>query len=77
VTHNTAEALFLGTRLIVLARTSHSNTCGSHVALDMKLPESGMTFSRNGKEFMDLVDYVESFSRGVSHEAVSPLGETI
>jgi NitT/TauT family transport system ATP-binding protein len=77
VTHNTAEALFLGTRLIVLARTSHSNACGSRVALDMKLPESGMSLNRNGKEFMDLVDHVESFSRGASHESTSPLGETI
>jgi NitT/TauT family transport system ATP-binding protein len=77
VTHNTAEALYLGTRLIVLARTSHSDACGSRVALDMKLPESGMSLNRNGKEFMDLVDHVESFSCGVSHETISPLGETI
>ncbi len=77
VTHNTAEALYLGTRLIVLARTSHSDACGSRVALDMKLPESGMSLNRNGKEFMDLVDHVESFSCGVSHEPISSLGETI
>jgi len=77
VTHNTAEALYLGTRLIVLARTSHSDACGSRVALDMKLPESGMSLNRNGKEFMDLVHHVESFSCGVSHEPISSLGETI
>ena len=77
VTHNTAEALYLGTRLIVLARTSHSDDCGSRVALDMKLPESGMCLKRNGKAFMDLVDHVESFSRGISDETISPLGETI
>jgi NitT/TauT family transport system ATP-binding protein len=77
VTHNTAEALYLGTRLIVLARTSHSDACGSRVALDMKLPESGMSLNRNGKEFMDLVDHVESFSCGVSHEPISSFGETI
>jgi NitT/TauT family transport system ATP-binding protein len=77
VTHNTAEALYLGTRLIVLARTSHSDACGSRVALDMKLPESGMSLNRNGKEFMDLVDHVESFSCGVSHETISPFGKTI
>jgi len=77
VTHNTAEALYLGTRLIVLARTSHSDACGSRVALDMKLPESGMSLNRNGKEFMDLVNHVESFSCGVSHEPISSLGETI
>jgi len=77
VTHNTAEALYLGTRLIVLARTGHSDACGSRVALDMKLPESGMSLNRNGKEFMDLVDHVESFSRGVAYETTSPLGDTI
>ena len=76
VTHNTAEALHLGTRLIVLARTSHSDGCGARVALDMKLPESGMNLSRNGKEFLDLVDHIESFSRK-SHEMTSPPGETI
>jgi hypothetical protein len=43
----------------------------------MKLPESGMSLNRNGKEFMDLVDQVESFSCGVSHEIISPLGKTI
>ena len=76
VTHNTAEALHLGTRLIVLARTSHSDGRGARVALDMKLPESGMSLSRNGKEFLDLVDHIESFSRK-SHEMTSPPGETI
>jgi len=76
VTHNTAEALFLGTRLIVLARTSHSDGCGARVALDMKLPESGMSLSRTGKEFLDLVDHIESFSRK-SYEMTSPPGETI
>jgi NitT/TauT family transport system ATP-binding protein len=77
VTHNTAEALFLGTRLIVLARESNDDDCGSRVALDMKLPHSGMCLSRNGKEFLDLVDYVEQFSHGKSHGAASPHGETI
>lgn len=77
VTHNTAEALFLGTRLIVLARESNSDDCGSRVALDMKLPESGMSLTRHGKEFLDLVDYVEQFSRGKSHGTTSPHGETI
>jgi NitT/TauT family transport system ATP-binding protein len=75
VTHNTAEALFLGTRLIVLARTSHSDECGSRVALDMKIPDQGMSLARNGKEFLDLVDYVEQFSRGKSHGTNSPHGE--
>jgi len=77
VTHNTAEALYLGTRLIVLARTSHSDDCGSRVALDMKLPGTGMSLARDGKEFLDLVDHVEQFSRGTQDETISPQGETI
>jgi len=70
VTHNTAEALYLGTRLIVLARTSHEDHCGSKVALDMKLPgnDDGMSLKKNGQEFLDLVDYVERFSRGSRHD---------
>ena len=64
VTHNTAEALFLGSRVIVLARESREDSCGSRVALDMKLPAAGMSLSRNGKEFLDLVEHLESFSRG-------------
>jgi NitT/TauT family transport system ATP-binding protein len=72
VTHNTAEALFLGTRLIVLARSSQEDHCGSRVALNIKLPNSGMSLSSNGQEFLDLVDYVERFFRGDHHNTSSP-----
>jgi NitT/TauT family transport system ATP-binding protein len=72
VTHNTAEALFLGSRLIVLARVGREDHCGSRVALDIKLPESGMSLRKNGQEFLDLVDYVERFSRGGQHKTPSP-----
>ncbi len=71
VTHNTAEALFLGTRLIVLARSSQEDHCGSRVALDIKLPGSGMSLNSNGQEFLDLVDYVEQFFRGDHHATSS------
>jgi NitT/TauT family transport system ATP-binding protein len=71
VTHNTAEALFLGTRLIVLARRSQEDHCGSRIALDIKLPASGMSLRSNGQEFLDLVDYVERFSRGDHHKTFS------
>jgi NitT/TauT family transport system ATP-binding protein len=77
VTHNTAEALFLGTRLIVLARTSDGDACGSRVALDMKLPQSGMSLTRNGKEFLDLVDYIEEISHRKLQKTASLYGETI
>jgi NitT/TauT family transport system ATP-binding protein len=66
VTHNTAEALFLGSRLIVLAREQHGDDYGARIALDMKLPESGMSLAKNGKEFLDLVDHIEQCSRGAS-----------
>lgn len=64
VTHNTAEALFLGTRIIVLARKTREDHCGSRVVLDMKMRDSGMTLRTHGQEFLDLVEYIESVSRG-------------
>jgi NitT/TauT family transport system ATP-binding protein len=67
VTHNTAEALFLGTRVIVLRRDSREDTCGSRIALDMKLPDGGMSLRRNGQKFLDLVEHIESCSRGAHH----------
>lgn len=67
VTHNTAEALFLGTRIIVLARKTREDHCGSRVVLDMRLPEGGMSLRTHGQEFLDLIEDVESFSRG-DHE---------
>ena len=67
VTHNTAEALFLGTRVIVLARQNREDHCGSRVVLDMKLPASGMNLRNNGQQFLDLVEHVERFSRGDHH----------
>jgi NitT/TauT family transport system ATP-binding protein len=67
VTHNTAEALYLGTRVIVLARKSREDHCGAQVALDMKLPGDGMSLSKYGQQFLDLVEHVESFSRGARH----------
>lgn len=72
VTHNTAEAIFLGTRLIVLGRRNQHDHSGSHVVLDMKLPASGMSLRNNGQEFLDLVDHIERFSRGdrPDHEAL-------
>jgi NitT/TauT family transport system ATP-binding protein len=64
VTHNTAEALFLGTRIIVLARKTREDHCGSRVVLDMKMPDSGMSLRNNGQQFLDLVEHIEAVSRG-------------
>lgn len=64
VTHNTAEALFLGTRVIVLARESKEDSCGSRVVMDRRLPEGGMTLRSHGKQFLDLVEHIEAVSNG-------------
>jgi NitT/TauT family transport system ATP-binding protein len=80
VTHNTAEALFLGTRIIVLARRGREDHCGSRIVLDLKLPSSGMSLRNNGQQFLDLVEKIESFSRGDCHETPNAFpinGETL
>jgi len=64
VTHNTAEALFLATRIVVLAKQTANSRCGAKVALDMQLPGTGMSLKKNGQEFLDLVDHIERCSQG-------------
>ncbi len=64
VTHNTAEALYLGSRVIVLARASREDACGSRVVLNMKLPASGMSLRSHGQQFLDLSEEIEAYSRG-------------
>lgn len=69
VTHNTAEALFLGTRVVVLARPAEGgDEQGARVALDLRLPERGLTLARNGQQFLDLAEQIERCSRGASQE---------
>jgi NitT/TauT family transport system ATP-binding protein len=75
VTHNTAEALFLGTRLIVLARESKDDACGSRVTLDMKLADGGMTLRSHGQQFLDLIEHVEAVSNGDRRAAPDHCGE--
>ena len=63
VTHNTAEALFLGTRVIVLARPAEArDEQGARVALDMQLPAGGMTLANNGRAFLELAEHLERCS---------------
>jgi len=64
VTHNTAEALYLGSRVIVLARESREDACGSRVVLNRKLPATGMTLRTHGQQFLDLAEEIEAYSRG-------------
>lgn len=64
VTHNTAEALFLGTRVVVLARDREAGDArGARVALDLQLPEGGLTLAKNGKQFLELAEHIEQCSR--------------
>jgi NitT/TauT family transport system ATP-binding protein len=57
VTHNLAEAVYLGTRVVALAKDAEQ--MGSHVVLDMQLPKSGGPHFKQSAEFARLVKYVE------------------
>ncbi len=65
VTHNTAEALFLGTRVVVLAKQGQT---GAGVALDHRMTTTGMSFERDGQEFLNLMERIEESSRGTRDE---------
>ena len=60
VTHNTSEALHLGTRLILLGRHQDGQT-RSNVLLDMELSTARFPFERRrqSSEFKELHDYVK------------------
>jgi NitT/TauT family transport system ATP-binding protein len=67
VTHNTSEALLLGTRLIVL--TPHRDDSEeSNVLLDMPLPQSSDTIAvrKKSREFQELSEYVKRHAYGSS-----------
>ncbi len=74
VTHNTAEALFLGTRVVVLAKQGEA---GASVALDHRMSRTGMSLKRDGQEFLSLMERVEDCSRGAQtrQESGLSLGE--
>ena len=67
VTHNTSEALLLGTRLIVLG--AHREDCQeSNVLLDMPLPQSDdpIEVRKQSHEFLELRDFVKRHAYGSS-----------
>jgi ABC-type nitrate/sulfonate/bicarbonate transport system ATPase subunit len=68
VTHNVSEALFLGTRLIVLGAYSDKMGHGTNVIADMRLESSDLPYleRRHTKEFIELQSYVEQLSYGMN-----------
>jgi NitT/TauT family transport system ATP-binding protein len=64
VTHNTQEALMLGTRVVVLARAAEG---GSRIALDLPLPES-----RREEDMPRLVQRLETVSENLPASCDSP-----
>ena len=68
VTHNVAEALFLGTRLIVLGAYAEKMEGKTNVIADMKLERSDLPFleRRHTKDFIELQSYVEELSYGIN-----------
>lgn len=68
VTHNTQEALLLGTRLILLGRYQEeqagSHAAKSNVLLDMDIPTTRLPFSRrmHSPEFHEVHEYVKQIA---------------
>jgi NitT/TauT family transport system ATP-binding protein len=76
VTHNTAEALLLGSRLIVLEpHREHSQE--SNILLDMQLPQSSDTIAarKQSREFLELEEYVKrhAYRSSSAHDDHRPL----
>jgi len=70
VTHNTAEALLLGTRLIIMRPHNDARPEGN-VLLDMKLPQSSDSIATRlqSKEFQELKEFVELQAFGATKES--------
>lgn len=67
VTHNTSEALLLGTRLIILGQHREGSK-ESNILVDMPLPQSSDTISvrKQSREFLELREYVKLRAYGAS-----------
>lgn len=61
VTHNTSEALLLGTRLILLGRQQEEDSARCNLVLDMEIPTARLPFARRkqSSEFQDLRERVK------------------
>jgi NitT/TauT family transport system ATP-binding protein len=69
VTHNTSEALLLGSRLIVL-RPHRDHSAESNILLDMQLPQSSDTIPvrERSPDFVELREYVKRQAYGSAPE---------
>ncbi|HUB53133.1 MAG TPA: ATP-binding cassette domain-containing protein [Terracidiphilus sp.] len=64
VTHNTQEALLLGTRLILLGRHQETKTQRNNVLLDMAISSARLPFAerQHSTEFHELHEYVKQLA---------------
>jgi NitT/TauT family transport system ATP-binding protein len=64
VTHNTSEALLLGTRLILLSRHREDRAGKTNLVLDMDIPPSPLPLSMRIKthEFQDMLEHVKELA---------------
>ncbi len=64
VTHNTAEALLLGTRLILLGRHREEHAGETNLVLDMQIPASTLPLAMRMKsrEFQELLEHVKELA---------------
>jgi NitT/TauT family transport system ATP-binding protein len=64
VTHNTAEALLLGTRLVLLGRHREDRGGETNLVLDMEIPRSQLPLSMRVKssEFQEMLEHVKQLA---------------
>jgi NitT/TauT family transport system ATP-binding protein len=64
VTHNTAEALLLGTRLILLGRHREERAEETNLVLDMEIPASPLPLAlrMKSREFQELLEHVKELA---------------
>jgi NitT/TauT family transport system ATP-binding protein len=64
VTHNTAEALLLGTRLILLGRHREERAGETNLVLDMEIPASPLQLAlrMKSREFQELLEHVKELA---------------
>jgi NitT/TauT family transport system ATP-binding protein len=80
VTHNTQEALLLGTRLILLGRHHEGNTERNSVLLDMEISKARLPLAarRKSAEFQELLEYVTDLAhKSSSMKAGEELSEPL